>query len=520
MKKKAAVTTLVILLLAGVVIGTVSGVRAYQKSRLIAPVEYVGSLNWGGYGDYSLQSDGLVTNDASQYVYLEKGQTVKQVYVTEGQEVKTGDPLLEYDITSQELSIEIKKLEIASIQNQYASETAELKKLRNTKPIVPALDVPADDTVSEEETEEWELPPQEMAGQAYCYLSRTAAAYNEGEADGTPEEPYRYLCTKDAFVLGSVLNALAETEECAVFEIREGGTPSGRLMASWTLNGELLEPDYEEDSRWSILTHREQTMPEESEGTDDGDAVPAPEEPEEGYTAEELASEIRKKEQELKRLDLDTRKAKLSLQELEEQLKDGTVYAETDGTVKTVGDPENPPNDGSPFLEVSGSEGLYVKGAVGELQLDEIAVGQTVTAENWETGEIFSGEIASIDNYPSENLYSYGEVNPNSSLYGYTAVIDDPSGLKAGEYLELTIEKEDAGENEAIYIDQCYIREEDGRPYVYKDVNGRLKKQYVTTGRLLDGMALEITSGLTEDDYIAFPYGKTAQEGIKTSMAQ
>ena len=45
------------------------------------------------------------------------------------------------------------------------------------------------------------------------------------------------------------------------------------------------------------------------------------------------------------------------------------------------------------------------------------------------------------------------------------------------------------------------------------DENGRLKKQYVVTGKTLYGSAIEIKSGLTEDDYIAFPYGKDVVEG-------
>lgn len=520
MKKRIVVTILVLVLVVGAVTGIVFGVQAYQKSQLIASVEYVGSLNWG-YSDYGMQSEGIVTNDASQNVYLESGQAVKEIYVTEGQEVKTGDPLLAYDITSQELSIEIKKLEIQALQNRYTTASAELNKLKNTKPIVPTvIDPGAAGDDSQNDDADWELPSQEKLGQAYQYISDTAIPYNGNDADGTQNAPYRYLCTKDSFVLGSVLNALAENGECAVFEIREGGVPDGVLMASWTLNGELLTPDYEEDSRWSILTHMEQTIAEDI-GSENAEDFTAPEESEEGYTAEELAKAIQQQEQELKRLDLDRRKAELTLKELEAQLADGTVYAKVDGTVKTVGDPENPPMDGSPFLEVSGSEGLYVKGAISELQLDDIAVGQEVMANSWETGEMYFGEIASIDNYPSDNLFYYGESNPNSSLYGYTAYIDDPSGLMVGEYLELTIEGTDTDSNSgAIYIEQCYVRNEDGRSYVYKDVNGRLQKQYVTTGKMLWGSAIEITSGLTEDDYIAFPYGKTAQEGVKTSLAQ
>ena len=48
------------------------------------------------------------------------------------------------------------------------------------------------------------------------------------------------------------------------------------------------------------------------------------------------------------------------------------------------------------------------------------------------------------------------------------------------------------------------------------DENGRLKKQYVKTGRIIYGSEIEIKSGLSESDKICFPYGKSIKEGIKT----
>ena len=62
--------------------------------------------------------------------------------------------------------------------------------------------------------------------------------------------------------------------------------------------------------------------------------------------------------------------------------------------------------------------------------------------------------------------------------------------------------------------EKVLIRQEDGKSYVMMaDENNQLKKQYVVTGRTVYGSAVEIKSGLTEDDRIAFPYGKNAVEG-------
>lgn len=48
------------------------------------------------------------------------------------------------------------------------------------------------------------------------------------------------------------------------------------------------------------------------------------------------------------------------------------------------------------------------------------------------------------------------------------------------------------------------------------DGNGRLKKQVVEIAGMLYGSIYKISSGLTVEDKIAFPYGKNVVEGTKT----
>ena len=60
-----------------------------------------------------------------------------------------------------------------------------------------------------------------------------------------------------------------------------------------------------------------------------------------------------------------------------------------------------------------------------------------------------------------------------------------------------------------------YMRQEHGNYYVLMNDNGRLKKRYVKTGKMVYGSALEIKSGLDGSEYICFPYGKDVAEGKK-----
>ena len=242
---------------------------------------------------------------------------------------------------------------------------------------------------------------------------------------------------------------------------------------------------------------------------DDEDAV--------GYTFDVWVEEVNTLDYQVKAQEIRLRQKKLELETLQKSASDGMVYAEVAGEVKTLGDVNNPSNNGTPFLVVTGSEGLYVSGTLSELSLDSVTVGTVVTANSWESGMTFEATITEISDLPTSSN-SWGDGNPNVSYYGFTAYIEDSSALRNGEYVDLQISTGSASEG-GIFIEKAYVREENGRPYcMIADENGRLKKQYVVTGRTVYGSAVEIKSGLSEEDLIAFPYGKDVVEGALTTQ--
>ena len=148
--------------------------------------------------------------------------------------------------------------------------------------------------------------------------------------------------------------------------------------------------------------------------------------------------------------------------------------------------------------------------------------GSIVSVMSWNTGLSFEAEITEISPYPASSGYSYGS-NPNVSYYPFKAYIEDSSGLSNYEYVEVTLNgssPNQGGDTDTLYLFNAYILEENGKSYVYmRDENDRLKKQEVTLGNTIYGQYSEILSGLTQMDYIAFPYGKGLKDGVKTKEA-
>lgn len=517
--KKTLKALLIIVIVVALVIGSVAGVTYYQKGKNTVDVYSVSNLNLGYYED-TTTSEGVVKNNASQSVYVTDGQKVVDVFVTEGQEVAEGDPLMEYDVTSLELSVQMKKLQIEGFQNEYDTAVAKLTKLKNTTPIPDTQASPSElpnqsssETVSQDGTASVDITSvdQKISGQ------------------GTADDPYVFKCDTGSRLSGAVINGFKTNSTVARFDAVDA---SGNVVMSVTMNGAYISKTYEDSDMVYIFSGNhdnnsdtdntdntenpdgtdDSEITDDSGSTDNGDVT--------GYTAKELAQEIATQEREVRKIDIKKRTAENELTTLEEQLEDGIVRSKVNGVVKTVHDIDDIPTDGSAFMVVSGSEGLYIEGSVSELMLDKIKIGQSVTAYDWESGNNYQGQISEIDVVPTNNNSYYGDGNPNVSYYGYTAYIEDPSGLMAGQYLQLTIDSSDNSNQDKLYIQQSYVREENGKSYVYKDNDGKLEKQYVQTGSILWGSYVEIKSGITVDDYIAFPYGKNVKDGAATVVSE
>lgn len=507
--KKVMKRVLVIAIVAAVAVGGIGGGIYVQRSKMTAEVQSVADLNSGYWGD-DVNSSGLVTNDYSQTVEISKDDEIKEVYVEEGQQVQKGDKLLALDMTVTTLNLQGKELEVENLKNQITLAQNELKKLKNTKPYVE----PSEPVKPDSSTPSTPDVP-EMSGDAYNYILWTAVPYNQNEADGSAENPYRYLCTEDAYVTGSFFSQLSEAGLHVVFEIHENNSVSGELLSEWEVDGsQIVVPDA--DTRWSVADRTQLTEDTDVSDTDTVDDTGADAIDQGGYTQSELNGMISEQEKKIKDLDLDKRKAELDVEKLKAQSSDGIIYANVTGTVKNLQDKDNLPTDGTPFMEIAGSEGLYVTGGISELLLDKVKPGQTVSVSSWESGTSCEAEITEIKNYPSTDVSSYGGGNNNVSYYPFVAYIEDSTGLRNGEYVDLNMTVSDEEDGASIYIFKGYVRSENGKSYVLKaDENDRLVKQYVKTGKIIYGDTIEIKSGLTEDDRIAFPYGKTAKEGIR-----
>ncbi len=238
-----------------------------------------------------------------------------------------------------------------------------------------------------------------------------------------------------------------------------------------------------------------------------------------GYTAEELKEAIEAQKLEIRSQELEIRESALKIKQFERTLENKVVKSTMDGIVSSAGSVDDMVAE-EHFIVITGEAGLYVRSVIRESSLETVKIGDRVTGYSYEYGTPFTAEITEISLYPSDGgdqYYYYDDGFNNDSAYPFYAFIEgaDTEGLGEGE-VEIKLASKSSGSG--IYLENYFIRREpNGKSYVYiRGEDGKLRKQYVKTGSSLYGMALEITSGLKEEDYIAFPYGKDVKNGAET----
>ena len=107
-----------------------------------------------------------------------------------------------------------------------------------------------------------------------------------------------------------------------------------------------------------------------------------------------------------------------------------------------------------------------------------------------------------------------GDDSGGSSNYSFYVELDSSEGLMLGQHVYMEI---DSGQNEVkegLWIDDYYIMQEDGKAYVWlANDSNVIEKHEVTLGEYDDELfKYQITDGLAEDDYIAYPLD-TISEG-------
>ena len=210
-------------------------------------------------------------------------------------------------------------------------------------------------------------------------------------------------------------------------------------------------------------------------------------------------------------------------------LENAVVIAPVDGRIQSISE-SGTDNYGNPvaYITIQQTGSYRVKGTIGELQRGAIMEGTRMEVRSRTDGSCWAGTVTLVDyESPSQenpNAMYYGSNSDemgNSSKYPFYVELDGTDGLILGQhvYLQLENQEEEAAD---LSISSAFVAsDEDGTTYVWADKGGKLEKRPVNLGEYnMMNDTYEILSGLTEEDYVAFPDPELCAEGVPTTKTQ
>lgn len=242
------------------------------------------------------------------------------------------------------------------------------------------------------------------------------------------------------------------------------------------------------------------------------------------YTLEIQTAQVNQKEAELK--------IKTKEKEVEKAaalLENSTVVSPVEGRVQDINDSgTNSQGEKAAYITIQQVGSYRVKGVLGELQRGGIKVGDRVElVSRVDENQTWNGTVTVVDyDNPSQgnNMDSFYGMSTDemsaSSKYPFYVELDSTEDLMLGQHLYIKLATEDS-QSAAISIGSAFLcYGEDGSVFVWAEDKGKLEKRTVTLGEynpMTD--AQEILSGLTLQDYVAFP-DEFCQEGADTTREQ
>lgn len=198
-----------------------------------------------------------------------------------------------------------------------------------------------------------------------------------------------------------------------------------------------------------------------------------------------------------------------------ESLKNTDVVSDVDGIVKSV---DNTGYSES-YITVMQDGDFLIKATINEMNIYQMVEGTKVKVYSRIDDSSWTGTVLKIDtssvNSSNNGMYYGNDEMASSSKYSFYVQLDDDEGLFLGQHVIImpAIIKNKTG----LWLSEYYIGDVDTKPFVYKDSNGKIKKQYIELGQYDENLfEYEVLSGLTIDDYIAY-LDENIIEGSKTT---
>lgn len=210
---------------------------------------------------------------------------------------------------------------------------------------------------------------------------------------------------------------------------------------------------------------------------------------------------------------------------IQKSMDNAEVTSTIAGTVKTINENGGTDNYGNEqaFMSILSKGNYQIKCKASELNVGTLSEGMEMTViSRVNPDQTWNGTIdridreAASDNNNSGISYGSEDTMTQASKYYFYVTLDNYDGLMLGQHVY--VKAQQAEEKDGLWLSEYYLNDVDGDAWVWAEsADGHIEKRSVELGDYdEDQMTYEIVSGLTAEDYIAFP-SDDIKEGAPTA---
>ena len=215
------------------------------------------------------------------------------------------------------------------------------------------------------------------------------------------------------------------------------------------------------------------------------------------------------------------------------------VVAPMDGIIKTINENnstsssdnnsnyDNNNNNSSDstsnaYITIMAKGDYRIKATASELTVRSMSEGQSMIVRSRVDDSTWTGTVTKIDLEHPDNGNNDGNYmgsgGTTATKYPFYISLDSTDGLMLGQHVYVEADYGQGDVKEGLWLDEYYIMQEDDGAYVWaENAKGYIEKRKVELGEYDENMMrYQILSGLTEDDYIAYPEDRV-KEGMKVT---
>lgn len=173
------------------------------------------------------------------------------------------------------------------------------------------------------------------------------------------------------------------------------------------------------------------------------------------------------------------------------------------------------------YITIMAKGDYRIKATASELTVRSMSEGQSMIIRSRVDDSTWTGTVTKIDlEHPDNgnNNDYYMSSGTSATKYPFYISLDSTDGLMLGQHVYVEADYGQGSDKEGLWLDEFYIMQEDDGAYVWaENAKGYIEKRKVELGEYDENMMrYEILSGLTEDDYIAYPEERV-KEGMKVT---